>query len=278
MSSDNFHTIRQDKGDGLWYLYHGSMSNLQDGFPATAKAHLEGFESWDAAFDFYRDQPTDFMQTFYSEYGLIREPEAAELEATRGAFFARYPEALEEEWAVEFLRQSEEEKAQDAQATGVDVPTTGATTLEEHSPGDVPEPLPAAAEATPLETTIHVLEITDPAQIEALRGPSESNHEGEESFAEGVPIRAAVVTFTTLDNRGRLVLGMNAPGYNIWVKEAESFEELFGELGPLPVSLPWSQAPLWIVDEYLERDVSPSGLGENTLTVTTGETAAITLL
>lgn len=66
MSADNYYTVKQAK-DGLWYLYHGFMSNLEDGSPATSR-HSEGFSSRLEAFNAY--DPND-----YSEYGLIEEGE-----------------------------------------------------------------------------------------------------------------------------------------------------------------------------------------------------------
>lgn len=98
MSSDNYYALRQSTEDGLWYLYHGFMSNLEDGFPAESK-RSQGFGSEAEALSFYGAQDQNFMASYYSEYGLIDEGTSEELLELRLGFFQRWPGDLDEQWA-----------------------------------------------------------------------------------------------------------------------------------------------------------------------------------
>ena len=69
MSADNYYCVKRAK-DGLWYLYHGSMSMLEDGFPAT-RLVSEGLSTREEALALYNPSAWEF----YSEYGLIEEGE-----------------------------------------------------------------------------------------------------------------------------------------------------------------------------------------------------------
>lgn len=106
MSSDNYYAIRQDSTDGLWYLYHGFMSTLEDGFPATSK-RSEGYATEVEVLSFYRAQSQGFMESYYSEYGLIDEGSEDELRAARLEFFRRWPEDLAEDWAAPYRAELE---------------------------------------------------------------------------------------------------------------------------------------------------------------------------
>lgn len=105
MSSDNYHTIRQDES-GSWRIYHGFMSNLEDGFPAERPQSPE-FTTEEEASSFYWSQPQGFMENYYSEYGLILEPEASELLETRLNYFRQWPEDLAEEWNAPYRAEAE---------------------------------------------------------------------------------------------------------------------------------------------------------------------------
>jgi len=105
MSSDNYYTIRQNPEDGLWYLYHGFSSNLEDGFPATS-VRSAGFELEEDALEFYREQPQGFMESYYSEYGLLLEPDDSELQELRIGNFKRWPEDLDEDWAAPYREET----------------------------------------------------------------------------------------------------------------------------------------------------------------------------
>lgn len=74
MSSDNYFTIKRDPADGLWYLYGGAMSNLEDGRLATTRGS-DGFATESEALAFYAAQRSGFGEDYYSEYGLIDEDE-----------------------------------------------------------------------------------------------------------------------------------------------------------------------------------------------------------
>jgi len=104
MSSDNYHAIRQDPTDGLWYLYHGFMSTLEDGFPAGSK-QSGGYATEAEVLSFYRQ---GFVENYYSEYGLIDEGSEDELRAARLEFFRRWPEDLAEDWAAPYRAELEE--------------------------------------------------------------------------------------------------------------------------------------------------------------------------
>jgi hypothetical protein len=100
MSSDNYYTLREDT-DGLWRVYHGFMSNLEDGFPATSVAS-EGYATEAEALAFYRVQPSGWEERYYSEYGLLVEDSTEELKRLRFAYFQQWPEDLAEEWATDY--------------------------------------------------------------------------------------------------------------------------------------------------------------------------------
>jgi len=114
MSSDNYHAIRQDPTDGLWYLYHGFMSSLEDGFPATSK-HSEGYATEAEVLSFYRAQSQGFMESHYSEYGLISEGSEDQLRAARLEFFRRWPGDLAEDWAAPYRAELEESSGRPAE-------------------------------------------------------------------------------------------------------------------------------------------------------------------
>lgn len=85
------------------------------------------------------------------------------------------------------------------------------------------------------EPTAHIFEITDPGQLAAIG----ANH----GLVDG-PIRAAAIVLTAVDRDGLLSLLVAPPGYALWVRPADEFEELFSEtfgIQSLPVSIPWSE-------------------------------------
>jgi len=105
MSSDNYYTVRQNPEDGLWYLYHGFASSLEDGFPAVS-VRSQGYETQEEVLDFYDRQPQGFMENYYSEYGLLVEPSNEELRDLRVGNFRRWPEDLDEDWAAPYREET----------------------------------------------------------------------------------------------------------------------------------------------------------------------------
>jgi len=103
------------------------------------------------------------------------------------------------------------------------------------------------------EPTVHLLEITDPGQLEGLR---ESG-----SFAEGTELRAFTVVYTFLSKDGVLSLVAPPAGYGLWVNTVEGMAALFEQEGELsfPSSMPWSEAPDWIIGEFAEDDEWTAG-------------------
>lgn len=109
---------------------------------------------------------------------------------------------------------------------------------------------------TGTEPTAHLFEITDPGQLEALRACTD--YEG--------PLRAAAIVYTVVNPQGRLSLAVAPPGYAVWVRPADEFDELFRDvfgIEQLPVSIPWSALPLEISLENPEEALSASGLGSD---------------
>ena len=73
MSSDTYHTVKFNRDTGRWYLVHGFMSTLEDGWPATIRNGDDGFDSHSEALAYYKSLDRGFMGSGYSEYGLIEE-------------------------------------------------------------------------------------------------------------------------------------------------------------------------------------------------------------
>jgi len=119
------------------------------------------------------------------------------------------------------------------------------------------------------ETTVHIFELTDPGQIEAARSMTD--------YGKDVPVRAAVLMFTTVDPAGNLVLVAPAPGYSVWLRPTENFNELFAELGGLatPISIPWSQAPEWVTIESPVDEIGSTGVGPSVHVVPPTEMAIV---
>lgn len=100
MSSDNYYTTRQE--DGKWYLFHGFMSNLEDGFYATGR-DSPAFDTETEVLAFYWEKNDgSFMGPYYSEYGLINEGDPVYLSHLREAYFEKWPEDRNEEWTKEY--------------------------------------------------------------------------------------------------------------------------------------------------------------------------------
>ena len=73
MSSDDYYTIKLNADDAKWYLTHGFMSTLENGWPATIRNGDEGFDNREDALAYYNALDHGFMGSGYSEYGLIEE-------------------------------------------------------------------------------------------------------------------------------------------------------------------------------------------------------------
>lgn len=106
------------------------------------------------------------------------------------------------------------------------------------------------------EPTVHLLEITDPGQLESLRASG--------GFPEGVELRAFTVVYTFLNRAGVLSLVAPPAGYGLWVNTVEGMAALFEQEGELilPSSMPWSEAPEWITGEFQETEDWTTGEAE----------------
>lgn len=93
MSADNYFTVKQDPENGYWYVYHGFMSNLEDGFPAVTQFSEEFLSEKDAQAFYWDMQPE-----FWSEYGLIEEPDDEELRPLREEYIAKWGDPDEEKF------------------------------------------------------------------------------------------------------------------------------------------------------------------------------------
>jgi len=98
------------------------------------------------------------------------------------------------------------------------------------------------------EPTVHLLEITDPVQLESLRGSG--------GYADDAELRAFTVVYTFLSQDGLLSLVAPPAGYGLWANTVEGMAALFEQEGDLsfPSSMPWSEAPEWITGEFAEED------------------------
>lgn len=101
---------------------------------------------------------------------------------------------------------------------------------------------------TTSEPTVHLLEITDPGQLESLR---ESG-----GFSEDDELRAFTVVYSFLNQAGVLSLVAPPAGYGLWTNTVKGMAALFEQEGALsfPSSMPWSEAPDWIIGEFAEKD------------------------
>lgn len=125
-----------------------------------------------------------------------------------------------------------------------------------------------AGRATETEPTAHLFEITDQGQLEALRASTDYE----------VPLRAAAIVYTVVNPQGRLSLAVAPPGYAVWVRPADEFDELFREvfgIEQLPVSIPWSALPLEITLESPDEALSGAGLGADIQVVEANENREI---
>lgn len=105
-----------------------------------------------------------------------------------------------------------------------------------------------------VEPTVHILEITDPDQkAAAIKGWPGRNEPG--------PFRVITVAFTAVNRDGIPVLLTPPPGYGVWIQTDELLAEtLEGLADRLPVSVPWSQAPVLITEESLESEITAAGI------------------
>lgn len=110
--------------------------------------------------------------------------------------------------------------------------------------------------AVPTEPTVHLLEITDPGQLESLRASG--------GFSQDAELRAFTVVYTFLNREGVLSLVAPPAGYGLWVNTVKGMADLFEQEGPLtlPSSMPWSEAPGWIIDEFEEAENWATGRAE----------------
>ena len=110
--------------------------------------------------------------------------------------------------------------------------------------------------STEAEPTFHFFEVTDPAQVKAVR---ETLHPEIKAKVGRKPLRVVGLVITTVTN-GRPVL-IHAGGYGVWAHTREESKDIFGSLA-LPCSLPWSRTPEFIRDEYEDVLVDEGGLSE----------------
>lgn len=86
MSADNYYTVKLNPEDLKFYVCHGFMSTLEDGWPATIREGQAGYDLWeDAQADAHSE---------WSEYGVITEP---------GGFADIVTDAQAEKWARETI-------------------------------------------------------------------------------------------------------------------------------------------------------------------------------
>lgn len=70
MSADNYFTVKFNREDLRWYVLHGFMSNLEDGYPAVANERSQSFEGYEEAMaEAFRLDGDGYG----SEYGVIQE-------------------------------------------------------------------------------------------------------------------------------------------------------------------------------------------------------------
>lgn len=110
--------------------------------------------------------------------------------------------------------------------------------------------------STEAEPTFHLFEITDPAQVKAVRETLPL--EIKARFGRK-PIRVVGLVISTVAKKKPVLLF--AGGYGMWANTREEFQDLFGDLD-LPCSLPWSKTPEFIRDEYEVNLVAEDGLSE----------------
>lgn len=94
MSADNYYTVKFNTDDLLWYVVHGSMSALEDGYPATVHPEAPGYVDYDTAKELAWSLAHD---GYGAEYGVIEEPGALKTLVTN-EHVARYAREQITKW------------------------------------------------------------------------------------------------------------------------------------------------------------------------------------